>query len=448
MNKVVIIPFIVCMMFLPLFVSPVFAAGNLTINFTSMAPAYANTNQSYDMLLLNLTVDPSTGDGTVNITSINITLAGTASVPDISAVEIKNSTGSVIAATTSNITSQIFKITIANGFVVNASTNANLTVAFNISASAASLKTVAANLNVTNDVNTTSTVDNIIIGASSTSSYAHIQDVHASATISPKFVDTGVISQSFTYNMTFTGDDTFNVINITIPAGYTVVNVSEIKNTLALLYNSTGYSASGFTVSFTDNKINIDYTSGFTASGGMIRINFTVNTNSSTVNTAAFNSTITGSNMSYVNTTLASANDTNVKTLPVFSIDSVSIIKAAAIINGMDYWEFNFTLNFTRNITTSGLLQFRMNNWNNTNGNILNLNTTASRYYASLRRSDNSSNTFNVTNDYNFIQGVSFSLNTNAEYIYYVILKMIIPTGTPVSSSWWTTYYALFRSSP
>jgi hypothetical protein len=96
-----------------------------------------------------------------------------------------------------------------------------------------------------------------------------------------------------------------------------------------------------------------------------------------------------------------------------------------------------------------------MANWNNTAGNSLNLTnqtalTNTTRYYASMRLSTNSSNTFSVTNDYNFTQGVSLTPAQGAAVsnLYYVILRMIIPSGTQISSTWWTTYNTLFRSNP
>jgi hypothetical protein len=83
-----------------------------------------------------------------------------------------------------------------------------------------------------------------------------------------------------------------------------------------------------------------------------------------------------------------------------------------------------------------------MSNWTNSAGQSIAL-TSGLTNYATLR--ETSSNMINVSSDYNIASGVSF---TAAQWgTKNVILKMIIPTGTPVSSSWWTTYSALFRST-
>ncbi|MEM7819463.1 MAG: hypothetical protein QXD48_01400 [Candidatus Aenigmatarchaeota archaeon] len=436
--KKIIIGFLVILTF----ITPVFAGGNLTINGTSLAPAYVNTNSSVEMLRLYLNVTPGSGDDTVNVTLINITLAGTATTGNISAVEIRNLTDVLGANTTWNTTLNKITIRFINGLFINASTNTTITIVFNISSTATRLATVAANLNVSTDVGTSEDDDNITVGETNMSIESQIQDVHAIASISPRFVDTNVTNQSFVYSIIPTGNDTFTIINITIPIGYTITDVKEVRNSAGVIYNST-YQSAG--VTFTDNKININYSIGFTISGGIISISFTANTNSSQISSATFDSKISGSNLTYVNTTIATTGATNVTTKQLFIIQNVTIIKSTAIVNDTDYWEFNFTLNFTVDVT--GLLQFRMNNWNNTEGNILNLtNQDETRYYASLRLGTDPSNTFNVTNNYNITQGINLVATENT--LYYIILKMIIPSGTPISSTWWTTYYTLFRSIP
>ena len=73
---------------LVLFVSPVFASGNLTVTGYDIAPSYVDTNRTYAML--NLSLNASIAD--INVTSITIGFNGTASSANISAVEIYNNT--------------------------------------------------------------------------------------------------------------------------------------------------------------------------------------------------------------------------------------------------------------------------------------------------------------------------------------------------------------------
>jgi hypothetical protein len=307
---------------------------------------------------------------------------------------------------------------------------------------------VSANINKSYDVGTTQE-DNVTIGSSNISSESQIQDAHATASVSPKFADTNVTNQSFGYTITPTGSDTFNIINITLPTGYTITNVTEVRYGASVLYNSTYSSAA---VTFLDKLVNVNYSIGFTTSGGIISINFTANTNSSQVASTPFASTVSGGNLTYVNTTTETVNATNVTTKQLFNVLGVTAIKTSAVVNGTDYWEFNLTLNFTENLNvTGGLIQFRMTNWSSAEGYNLPLtnqselsNTTA--YYASLRLSNDATKIFNISNVYNFTQGISIAPVAN--YLYYVVLKMIIPSATNVSSTWWSTYYTLFRSSP
>lgn len=453
MEKIFLIPVILCLLFILTFVMPAHADGNLTINATNMAPAYVNTNQSYNMLKLVLNVTPESSTSSVNITWINITLVGDATTGNISAVELRNETDGVISKNmTWNTTYNKTALRIPNGLYVNTS-NRTVFVVFNTSFFAKPLKTVGANINATFDINTTESTNNITITGDTISNHSQIQDIHATAFLSPRFVDTSVVNQTYGYAITPKGEDKFTIINITIPTGYSITNITEVRTTTTLLYNKTYTGPAGFNLEFTTNWIGINYTTGFTTAGGKISINFTVNTNSSTVNSTVFLSNITGANLSTVNTTVTTLGGINSTTKQLFTVQNVKIIKAAAIVNGTDYWEFNFTLNFTANVTTGGLIQFKMTDWNNSAGNILYLNKTVGTYenttfYSSLRLSTNASRIFNVTNEYNFTDGISLVpyQGKAVSNLYYVVLKMIIPTSTPISSSWWATYNTLFRS--
>jgi len=452
MKKILVIPVMLCLLLILPFITPVHADGNLTITCIDMAPNYVNTNQTYDMLRLDLNVTPGTGSGSVNITWINITLTGNATTANVSFVEIRNTTEGVLGKNnTWNTTYNKTAIKIPNGIYVD-TTNRTVYVVYNISYYATSIKTVGANINATFDINTTESTNNISITGDTISNESQIQDIHATAFLSPRFVDTSVINQTFGYAITPKGDDIFTIINISVPTGYSITNVTEVRTATTLLYNKTYTGPAGFSLDFNTNRIGINWTTGFTLAEGKISVNFTVNTNSSTVNYTTFQSNITGANLSTVNTTITTLGGINTTTQTLLIIQDVSIIKGAAIVNGTDYWEFNFTLNFTANVSTGGFIQFRMTNWNNTDGTILYINKTTAEnnitYYSSLRLSTNASRVFNVTNVYNFTRGISLvpyqgKATTN---LYHVVLKMIVPTSTPVSSSWWSTYYALFRS--
>jgi hypothetical protein len=255
--------------------------------------------------------------------------------------------------------------------------------------------------------------------------------------MSPRYVDTNVTNQSFTYNITPTGADKINNITITIPAGYTVVNVTYVSDNGTTLRNST-YQHSNLSV-ILGSQILVNYTIGY--SGGTIVINFTANTSATNITQTAFSSTVAGSNLTSIAADV-SGTDTSVTTQQLINVTSVAATKATAYVNGTDYWEFTFTINFTANVT--GLLQFKMSNWTNSASNIT-LTSCTGGYCATLRDSTNANNNITVGYDYNMSTGVSFTgTQGNTKN---VILKMIIPTGTLSSTSWWATYSGLFRSA-
>ena len=131
----------------------------------------------------------------------------------------------------------------------------------------------------------------------------------------------------------------------------------------------------------------------------------------------------------------------------MINVSNVALAKGAAIVNGTDYWEFNFTVNFTANVT--GTIQFKLTNWTDASSppDTINLNTTGGVYYASLR--NNSANfsdpnaKFNVTNVYGDI-GINRTVTDGSSATF--ILRMIIPAGSAVSSTWAATYNWLFRT--
>ncbi len=423
------------MMMLLILVSPSLAGGNLTINGSDMAPSYVNTAGSFAMLNLSLNVTPGAGDNTVNITYINITVKN-ATISNISAVEVRNSTGSTIASNSTNSSAANFTVYFPGGYVVNSSTgNATLVVVFNISSSASRFNKTAANISL-GAVVTTVAGDNVTY-ATVESSHSQIQDVHAGAGITPHFADTGAVNQTFLYNITPTGSDLVKNISITIPPDFTNLVLVSMKRGGNVLVPETDYSNS--TVS---NRINITLVSSTNLE---LIINFTLNTSSSETGNITFNSTVSSGNAS----TTTTAVNTGVTIKQLIRIHNVQGVKTTALPNGTDYWEFNFTINVTESV--SGLIHFKMSNWNNSASQIISLtNSTVidnnTGYYASLYLATNSSRIFNVTTYYNMTRGVQLSAAANT--LYYVTLKMIAPSATPVSSSWWTTYSMLFRPDP
>ncbi len=400
--------------------SIVFASGNLTINGTSMAPTYGNANTQIKMLNLSLNV---TGDY-VNISSINFTIiSGTGNV---SSIEIFNSSMSSIASSSSfNTTTNKTNVAFSNGLFVNSTSNATIIIALNLSSSASSLSQIALNLSSASDA---ALNDNVSIsGNSIQSGNTQMQNIQANASISPRYVDTSVENQTLIYTITPTGADQIKNFTLNVPIGYTIVSLVSIIRSGSVLVPSTDYT--NVTAS---NSINISLVSPTNLE---LKINFTVNTNVSAVNPLTFNSTITGGNFTNVNTTMV---NNTVKTSQLIALNSISITKGAAIVNGTDYWEFTFSVNATENISTGGFIQFKMSDWNNSVGQTMQVLN-----YSSLRL--NSNNTFNVTNNYNISNGISFSSITSSNPIS-LILKMIIPASAPISSSWFTTYNMLFRS--
>jgi len=424
------------------FISPVFASG-ITFIGTSLAPVFANTNASADVL--NLSINVSGDNGATNISSINITVV-TGTFGNISSVTIKNSTGTVLGVNTSinPATNMSYTVFLGNGFFINGTiTNASLIVSINISGSATRQTNMSINVSSPAEIRTLNN-DNVSL-VTTQSNGVFIQDIHGNATISPRFVDTGVLNQSFLYAIVPKGGDAIKNISIILPPGFTLINITGVERGDST--NLTGDT--DFTNTTTSNRINITL-----ASSTLLKVEvfFTANINSTPVSSSAFNSTITGGNLTNVFTDPVSIEATNVTAKQLLNVSNVKIIKSTAIVNGTDYWEFNFTINYTANIPTGGLIQFKLTNWNSTTAdsiNITNSNCPGS-ICATLRNGTdfNTTSKFNVTNNYGtFTTGISVSSITENNLID-VTLRMIIPTGTIVSSNWQATYGFLFRANP
>jgi len=126
-------------------------------------------------------------------------------------------------------------------------------------------------------------------------------------------------------------------------------------------------------------------------------------------------------------------------------VTNITASKTTAIVNGTDYWEFNISVNFTDMLT--GLLQFKMTNWNNTEGKPVIPLTNGTDSFATLRNAFDFSSAakYNITNDYNLTSGLSYS--STGPGLQTIFLRMIIPSGTEIASTWFSTYSMIFRSS-
>jgi len=420
-----------------------FADGNLTISKSTLTtPSYINTRTP--TALFNLTLNATLGE--VNITAILINLTGDASYQNVSSVIVYNDSnadgsivGEAILGINSSLSANFANITFSNNLTVSVDSERSIIIAINLSSDAQPGLKIGLNI-TSNESIVTALNDNITItNGYADSGIAQIQDVHASASISPHYVDTNIINQTLVYTINVTGKNSIQNISIYVPANYSIVQLVSVKDGDSVL--SEGY----YTHTISDNMVNIS----LKVPPNVLQINFTVNTSSNPVPSLSFNSTITGSNITNAATDVT--NDaTNVTTQQLVKVESVSVYKGTAIVNGTDYWLFNFTINITANV--SGLLQFKMNNWNCSEGYILNLtnqtNVQANNtiFYAWIWESGNQANNQSVFNHYNLTNGVSLSAAANQ--LKYLTLRMVIPLGTPISSSWWTTYWMVFRVTP
>lgn len=441
-------------------VAPAFAEGTLNVTRGGLnAPSYINTNQT--VVVLNITLNATFGN--VNVTGINISLMGTASTGNISAVSVYNDSDNngVIGSSdillgannTWDTVSNISWVNFTTDFMVPAEKVVFFLIVFNTSTNAASVATVGANISSNLSIFVRGNNNITIPTTTINSTLSQIQDVHATGTLTSRFVDTSVVNQSFLAVLNVQGRDNFENISITVPPEYPIMNVTALSNTTAIIYNIS-LAGLNLNISFGGNTINIsNFTRGFNSEDSIIRINFTANTSAAAVPSLSVNLTISGGNLSYVNVTANSTGSLNVTTQVMISVINASVTKRTAIVNGTDYWEFNLTVNITAN--ASGLLQFRMNNWSSTTrgSGILSLTNETGifgsgtlTYYATLRNqsSTSGSSQVNVTTDYGSLtRGLSLSYTALTRIL---VLKMIIPNGTPTADDWRTTYFMLFRS--
>jgi|GEM_PF-2361295 len=428
---------------------PVFAATlSITSNPVNLT-AYNNTGTNVTMLNLTLNL---AGENSVNVDNIIVTFNSTNGSLNASQTNLSvclynstvNSSNNLGCGTVWNVSGNVNQtnITLSNFNITN-SIEKNLLIVYEVYRNATTPINIS--LYINDDSSITLSNSSVIINSTFpiSSNFTQIQDLHASASISPRYVDTNVENQSFVYTINITGSDEINKTIINVPVGYNVIKVTNVTVGGTSCYPSP---ALGCTPSSSSNQINISISPGTL---NQTKIYFTANTSSTSVNSTAFNSVIDGGNLTGIPTDVTNGS-TNVTTKQLINVTNVAIMKNTAVVNGTDYWEFNFTLNISANV--SGLIQFKMNPWNSSSANatlnLTNATTGNITYYASLRNesSFSTTNKFNVTNEYNITQGIS--LNATENNIYHVFLRMVIPLGTPIASDWWTTYNMLFRALP
>ncbi len=411
--------------------SPVFAVGNLNITSTNLAPTYINTRTVTNML--NLTMNSTNGN--TNITAINVTIAGNATVGNITGVFLLNSTGSTIASSTTNSTASKFTVSIPAGFNASSGANTSFVIAINLSGSATK-SNVSVQIASSVEFGVDSGSNVTLVSGFVNSTESQIQDIHANVSIYPQFVDTNVINQTIFYIIMPTGRDAIKNITITIPSGYNFTNISTVE-----------LDGSNITSNITTTAPNYINVTATTSTTNRIKITFNVNTSSTRVNATAFTSTIDGGNLTGISTDLTSAGSTNVTTQQIINGTNIEILKGAAIVNGTDYWEFNFTLSFSANL--AGTIQFKMTNWTDASNTTLGIYSGAT-YYVTLRNNTNFSDSngkFNVTNVYGDNNvGVNQSITDSGAL--KLTLRMVIPLSTKISSTWAATYNFLFRTTP
>lgn len=413
-----------------LLLSTIVYAANITSSVDSASSSpYANIKSN--VTTLNITIFAN--DTAISIGAVNVSLGSAAG--NLSSVRIRNSAGTVLGINSSfNVSSSTIYVNLSNPMNISAHANDTLLIIYEISPSATLRVSMEANITSTADLSANETISGTYPVSSS---LIQLQDLHANATISPRYVDTNVFNQTFLYTITPTGSDLVKNISVVIPSDFSNIALVSVKRGGTTLDSTQG----DFTNSTTGGRINISLT---TTTNQAIIVNFTANTSASETGNITFNSTIGGGNMSEI---AADYINTGVTTRQLIRIHGVAGVKTTALPNGTDYWEFNFTINVTE--TTSGMIHFRTSSWNNSASQIINLtNTTVidnnTGYYASLYLATNSTRIFNVTAYYNITRGIQLSATANN--LYYVALKMIMPSTAPVSSTWWTTYSMLFRS--
>ncbi len=453
---------------------PAFAAGNLTVtngtvsNFSSSGDFW-NTGMN---VMLAITFYSRISD--VNVTGLTVNITGTLNASNITGIFVYNDSDSdavidppeVVLGSNTSLNNSINSTFVIFSTVLNVPnhTNRSVLVAFNISRNALRFNTTGAYISGAANVNTSNpeVSDNVTLALGTiNSTVKQVLDMRANATLSPRVIDTNVSEQMLVLTVNATGQDKLRKVKILVPAGYSLVDVTDVsigsegRNRSFNGATGGGGSSNGVGIVLGTTEFNVSFNTtselGWVPSTSAIRINFTVNTNVSVQSSAAFTSKVF-SNISFIDTDILNE-ETNVTTAQILQVLSVSANKTAALTNGTDYWEFTFNLNFTTNLT-AGLVQFKLNNWTSTAGTINLTNSTV--FYATLRNDStitNNTRMVNITNNYNASQSISFNTTTDvaspiSNRVKHFVLRMTIPSGIPAATSWWSVYSILFRSNP
>ena len=449
---------LIVVLVLAFLVSPVFADATLTVSGTSQVPRYINSGDNVTMLNISLLA----ANSTINLTSILVNFSTpytTVEANNISAfvvnVSIYNDTdGDGIFHSNdttlfgSNITfgnqTRINLTNITVGPIQVGTANAvRLLVVFRLNITAPVIANISANITSAASIGTNETVSGSF---PISSGLGETRDVHANVTMRPNYVDTNVTNQTIVYNFTITGVTTVNKTRITLPSGYTLVNISGVTlNDLARSIDICPV-ATDVCTNVGTTEVNLTYTPTL-AKGANVSVTMLVNTSLSALPTSTVNSTLYSSDLTMYNVSSSVLRTySNITTQPIINGTSVMITKGAAIINGSDYWEFNFTLNFSAAVP--GIIQFKMYNWSDGVNNISLANSSETEFYATMRNETNFNTTgrFNILNRYNGTTGINHTASTASTFT--VILRMVIPSGTAISSNWFTIYNFLFRAIP
>ncbi len=436
----------------PLLVKPAIAGGNLTVYYNgSLNPDYVNTRQPYAIMNLSLNITKGTGDETVNLTYINITIIGSASAGNISAIEIRNSTGVTIVSNTTPGNNNFTLWMPGGGLNISIKYNYTFIIYANISPDAVLENlnftvNITSNLSIVTNPDENSNISIVGIGAvpnrSACSSLSWIQDIHSNITVSPHWVDTNVTNQTFVIILTNDSSDEITNVTISMPHGYNITDVKYIKYGSTVLYDLGTGTNTSHVLGFEARNISINFTGK--NNRGNITINITVNTNVTNITTQLITAVVSGFNMTNIS---AVAFNSSVSTQQLMANVTIRTAKTAAYNNGTDYWEFNITFNTTANV--SGILHFKMDDWVDSAGNVMAINTTTGTYYATLRSAANASAyDINVTSNYNYTAGLGVPLNLSTATAINLYLRMIIPSNAIMSPSWWTVYRMVFRVTP
>lgn len=434
-----------------LLVAPLGFASNLTVAPGVINGTAAFINARQNMTVFFITVEAR--NASVNISGINVTITG-ANVGNISRVSVfenaTNTTGGALLGTNAslfpNLTagSQIFVNFTSSGtpLVLANNSRSAIFLLFEIHTNATVNATIAGELRGPGDI-----LANVTVFANASlpnSTLATIRNLRANATLSPNFADTSVVNQSFIYTVTPTGNNSIKSLLIQLPSSLVFINITAVT-----IDGSNTTSAS----KVVDGRL-INITPDLNTSQG-ITVYFTANTSSSDLASAAVSSFISGGDIA--NFTTDTAGSINLTVRQMVNVTNVTIAKNTAILNGTDFWEFNFTMTFRGNVSAGGLLQFKLSNWTDSqNRNISITSATGSSavcpvtHCATLRNETNFNTTgkYNVTNDYTMTNGLNLSSVNSDSSATTFILRMALPASSPVSSSWSATYGFLLRSIP